>query len=168
MLRGSSRVSLPPHSKLRAPSLQPRRPIKVAEHQGMSSAQIDGYAAIGSPELELEMATATRLNCQQDRLGEHTTLGKLAEREELGSNLLRVAPSSLGDPVGLGSFGKGAGALTVPRSDRRWLYRPHSLPRPAANQSVDPRKRTANVRHRRHARRARFGFQPIDRARLGA
>jgi hypothetical protein len=57
----------------------------------------------------------------------------VAEGEELGSNLLRVTQSSLGDPGGLGRFfGKGPppevacsslkGARPIPRS--RWLYRP--------------------------------------------
>jgi hypothetical protein len=40
--------------------------------------------------------------------GDYPALGKLAEGEELGSNLLRVTQSSLGDPGGLGRFfGKG-------------------------------------------------------------
>jgi hypothetical protein len=47
-------------------------------------------------------------------------LGKLAEGEELGSNLLRVAKSSLGDSGGSGSFKKGA-AHPTPRSGRKWL-----------------------------------------------
>jgi hypothetical protein len=55
--------------------------------------------------------------------GEIGMLVSLAEREELGSNLLRVAQSSLGDPGGLGSFGKGGRRTQRPRSDRRWLYR---------------------------------------------
>ena len=36
---------------------------------------------VGRPELELEMATATGLNLPTKSPGEHTTLGKLAERE---------------------------------------------------------------------------------------
>jgi hypothetical protein len=35
---------------------------------------------------------------------EYAVLGNLAEGEELGSNLLHVAQSSLGDPGGLGRF----------------------------------------------------------------
>jgi hypothetical protein len=54
-----------------------------------------GVCAIGSPELKLEMATATGLNCRRDRPEKNKTLGKLAEGEELGSNLLRVDQSIL-------------------------------------------------------------------------
>jgi hypothetical protein len=61
----------------------------------------------------------------------------LAEGEELGSNLLRVAQSSLGDPGGLGSFGKGAGAPNAPRSETGDGCT--GLPGPAASQSADPR-----------------------------
>ncbi len=65
-------------------------------------------------------------------------LGELAEGEELGSNLLRVAQSSLEDPGGLGPLEKGPAHPTPPV--RPEMAVPvHSLPRLAASQTADPR-----------------------------
>jgi hypothetical protein len=63
---------------------------------------------VGSPRLELEMATATGLNCQRVRPGEYTALGKLAEGEELGSNLLHVGQRTPAGSGGSGSWQKRA------------------------------------------------------------
>jgi hypothetical protein len=73
----------------------------------------------------------------------------MADREELGSNLLRVFKSSPGGPGGSGSFGKGAvgsrrGSLTtlepqLPLSDREMALAPDSLPSPATSQPVAQR-----------------------------
>jgi hypothetical protein len=71
---------------------------------------------------------------------------QLAEGEELGSNLLRVAQSSLGDPGGLGPLEKGPAHPTPPVS-RRWLYRSTACRgwQPAKRQTLGAR---GNVRHR--------------------
>jgi hypothetical protein len=52
------------------------------------------------------------------------TSGSLAEGKELGSNLFHVAQSSLGDPGGSGSFGKGADRK--PRAAALGPYSPNS------------------------------------------
>jgi hypothetical protein len=47
---------------------------------------------------------------------------KLAEGEELGSNLLHLAQSSLGDPGGLGSFWAGSSASRCSRRRSSRLF----------------------------------------------
>jgi hypothetical protein len=61
--------------------------------------------------------------------GEYPALGKLAEGEELGSNLLRVAQSSLGDPGGLGGSSEKAPPPEVTCSSLKGAARyPRSVP----------------------------------------
>jgi hypothetical protein len=55
----------------------------------------------GVHNLELEKATAAGLNYPSSSPGEHKTVGKLAEGEELGSNLLRVVQRTLTSSKGL-------------------------------------------------------------------
>ena len=72
---------------------------------------------VGGPELKSEKATDTGLNCHNDRL-EKTLRQPVAEGEELGSNLLRVAHSSRGYSGGPDAFdgavGPAGGAACPP------------------------------------------------------
>src|ERR1700687_2161734 len=61
----------------------------------------------------------------------------LAEGEELGSNLLRVDQSSLGDPRRI-RFPKRGRPTQLPRSGPRWLHGPTACRAPAASRSIAP------------------------------
>jgi hypothetical protein len=123
---------------------------------------------IGDPELKSEIAAAVGLNCPQNPRGEYAASAKVAEGEELASNLLLMARVAWGIRGGLGVLGKGprrrrlfAAALwkAAPTPYRQLRVAVAALKPPAPRQPAEysPQRATKTVRRPDQAR-----SEPLD------